>query len=142
MTDTPRTRREPAQHNPPSVGSPHAQPRRHRATDARRGTAHERGYTSRWAEFSRAFRRANPLCEYCLAKGHYVPSEVTDHDLPHGGDPTLFWDNTWTALCHACHNGTKARAEARYSGDDLLRWVARRKAKKPRHAGGPERMGG
>jgi 5-methylcytosine-specific restriction enzyme A len=63
---------------------------------------------------------SHPLCEYCLAQGKTKASNVTDHDIPHRGDPELFWQNTFTALCHACHSGTKQRLEARYDGDALL----------------------
>ncbi len=117
----------PQQHKPKSIGKAHTKPRHHSASDKRRGTAHGRGYSARWARFSQSFKRANPLCEYCLAKGRVEAATVTDHDLPHGGDPELFWNNTFTALCAACHNGPKARAEARLNGDDLLAWVSRQK---------------
>lgn len=69
----------------------------------------------------------NPLCEYCAAQGITKPARVTDHDIPHQGDPELFWNNTYTALCFPCHNSTKQRMEARHTGDDLLRAIARAK---------------
>jgi 5-methylcytosine-specific restriction endonuclease McrA len=95
-----------------------------------RGNAMDRGYDHKWHKFSAGFKRANPLCEYCLADGKIVASEVTDHDLPHQGDKELFWDNTFTALCAKCHNGAKQRSEMLYSGDDLLEWVRKRKTKR------------
>ena len=121
----------PTQHNRATIGktSKHKAPHRHRADDKRRGSARERGYSSEWDKFSKAFRATNPLCEYCLVYGRITPATVTDHDIPHQGDPDLFWDNTFTALCAKHHNGEKASAEARYSGDDLLRWVAKRKGR-------------
>ena len=93
-----------------------------------RGSARERGYTTAWDKFSKRHLSRHPLCEYCLADGDTTPAQVTDHDLPHNGDPDLFWSNTFTSLCHHHHNGEKQRAEARFKGDDLLAWVRRRKA--------------
>lgn len=117
------------QHTPPRIGSTHIA-RKHRAkVDARRGSARERGYDARWEKFSKDFLARNPLCEYCSTSKRTVPATVTDHDLPHGGDPALFWDNTFTALCTPCHNGTKRRLERRHSGDDLLLAIADTKAK-------------
>ena len=116
------------QHSPKRIGTSHQRVKKHSIADTRRGTSSERGYSSRWASFSRDFRRINPLCEYCSAKGKIAASEVTDHDLPHNGCTEAFWDNTFTALCAPCHNGPKARAEARLSGDALLEWVARQKS--------------
>jgi len=121
--------KEPAQHTRKPIGAQHGtpKPRKHRASDKRRGSARERGYSAAWDKFSRAFRQLNPLCEYCQAKGRTQPATVTDHDLPHEGDTELFWDNTFTALCSPCHNGPKASAEARLTGDALLAWVAKQK---------------
>lgn len=97
-----------------------------------RGSARERGYTADWNKFSRQHLRQHPLCEYCLADGKVTAAQVTDHDLPHNGDPDLFWSNTFTSLCHRHHSGEKQRAEARLTGDDLLAWVRQRKVGAPR----------
>ena len=79
--------------------------------DKRRGTAHERGYTSRWAKASKGFLKRNPLCVRCLESEQVVRSEVTDHIVPHKGDMTLFWDrDNWQALCKRCHD-TKTATE-------------------------------
>ena len=113
------------QHRPAGLGCKH-KARKHKATVERaRGSARDRGYSSEWDSFSKSFIARNPLCEYCLAKGLTVSARVTDHDTPHRGDPELFWVNTFTALCHPCHNSTKARLEARLHGDDLLRAIAK-----------------
>jgi 5-methylcytosine-specific restriction protein A len=76
--------------------------------DEKRGTAHQRGYTARWAKESKAFIRAHPLCQCELCqegKIRVLPSQVTDHDKPHKGDPVLFWDQTnWRALNKRCHD--------------------------------------
>ena len=120
--------KEPLQHRrtmPKAKG--HKPTKRHVHYDSRRGSSRERGYSTAWDKFSLSFRYQNPLCEYCKAQGRVVPATVTDHDIPHRGDQDLFWANTFTALCKACHDGPKQRAEARLDGDDLLRWVRKRK---------------
>lgn len=110
----------PSQHKRPSIGKRHA--RKHR-TPEQRGTSSNRGYDYRWQQFRASFLAANPLCEFCLHRGRVEPATVADHDLPHGGDPELFWANTFTALCKFDHDSTKARLEAAYSGDRLLRAI-------------------
>lgn len=123
----------PQQHKRPAVGKTTAHKRTAiYAPRERRGTSTARGYNRRWDAFSKSFRGRNPLCEYCSARQLIVAAALTDHDIPHEGDPSLFWDNTFTALCQACHSGPKARVEAQYksgriSADALLRWVAKQK---------------
>ena len=92
-----------------------------------RGSARERGYDSRWDRFSKQHLQLYPLCAYCLADGRVTAAVLVDHDLPHRGDPALFWDNTFTSLCKMHHDVDKQRAEARLTGADLLTWVERRK---------------
>lgn len=60
--------------------------------------------TSRmWQRTSKAFLAAHPFCA-CGA-----PSEVTDHIVPHKGDPGRFWDQSnWQALCKRCHDAKTA----------------------------------
>ena len=68
---------------------------------------------SRWKKASEAFR-ASPegaLCIDCKAQGKIVPSEVTDHIVPHSGDLDLFWDPAnWAPRCWSCHS-VKSRAD-------------------------------
>ena len=120
------------QHTRKPVASSHAAPKHHSATDLKRGSARARGYSAQWDKFSKSFLRANPLCEFCLCKGRKTAATVTDHDLPHRGDVELFWDNSFSALCSACHSGTKQRLEGQYSGEALLAKIARLKATAPR----------
>lgn len=94
---------------------------RHRA---KRTAPSSRGYDKRWEKFRKSFLAANPLCEYCLARGRVQPATVCDHDIPHRDDPDLFYNNTFTALCKWDHDSTKQRMEARYSGDELLKRIA------------------
>lgn len=76
-----------------------------KALDARRGTAHERGYTSAWQRAREGWLRSHPLCVRHEARGEVVEAVVVDHKTPHRGDKVLFWDNTnWQSLCKRCHD--------------------------------------
>lgn len=94
--------------------------------DARRGTAHERGYTSAWQKARDGHLRANPLCVDHQRRGDLVAAAVVDHiDAPRlkeaidSGDPeriaaarALFWSrNNWQSLCKPCHDSIKQRLE-------------------------------
>ncbi len=79
-----------------------------------RQSAHQRGYTARWAKASKAFRIRYPLCgmrpfgvvpfmSQCWDEGRTTAATQTDHVRPHRGDRRLFWDEAnWQALCRAC----------------------------------------
>lgn len=92
---------------------------RDREADARRGTAHARGYDGRWAKASKAHLRAHPLCAYCETGAfddapRVEAATLTDHLYPHGGDRDLFWlSKLWVSSCADCHNGPKQAAERR-----------------------------
>ena len=121
---------EPKQHKRPPIGkaAKHKRSARH-APRERRTHSTARGYDYRWEKFRRSFLAANPLCEYCLARGQITAATVVDHDLPHEHDPHLFWNNTYSALCAKDHNSTKQRMERRYRGDALLQAVRVAKGK-------------
>lgn len=69
------------------------------------GTAHQRGYGSRWQKARIPFLAANPLCVMCQAKGIVTAARIVDHITPHKGDQDLFWDQSnWQALCKPCHD--------------------------------------
>lgn len=77
------------------------------ASDARRGTASERGYNWRWHKARTAYLKSHPVCVHCLQEGLTKVATVVDHIIPHKGDQALFWDvNNWMALC-AMHHGRK-----------------------------------
>lgn len=72
-----------------------------------RPTAAQRGYGYRWQKASRGFLQAHPLCADPDGRhpDSVVAATVTDHRIPHKGDPGLFWDpNNWQPLCADCHN--------------------------------------
>ena len=65
----------------------------------------KRLYTSRWQKSSKAFLKANPLCERCKSEGRYTKATVVDHIKPHKGNRELFWDrNNRQSLCKECHD--------------------------------------
>ena len=73
--------------------------------DARRGTAHQRGYTSAWRKAREAFLRHHPLCKLCEAEGLTKAALIVDHVVPHKGDKALFWESSnWQPLCKPCHD--------------------------------------
>jgi 5-methylcytosine-specific restriction protein A len=85
------------------------------ADDARRGSAHARGYDWRWHKASRGHLRAAPLCVCCLAHGFTVAAELVDHIIPHRGDRGLLWDRgNWQSLCNWCHEHVKKIIELRW----------------------------
>ena len=76
-----------------------------RALDERRGSAHERGYNSRWRKYREGYLRSHPLCVQCERDGLVVAATVVDHIVPHRGDTTRFWDRAnHQALCKGCHD--------------------------------------
>ncbi len=79
-----------------------------------RKSAHKRGYTKKWQRASKAFLRANPLCqcEECKASGRVVAATVVDHIVPHRGDMKLFWDRSnWQAMSKKHHDRKTARED-------------------------------
>lgn len=76
-----------------------------RQDDLRRGSRHERGYTSRWDRYRRRYLWQHPLCVRCAAEDVVEAATVVDHIRPHRGDQELFWDpNNHQALCKPCHD--------------------------------------
>lgn len=74
-------------------------------SDAKRGTAHERGYGHKWKLARDSFLRRNPLCVYCARDDRVEPATVVDHIIPHKGDMQLFWDKgNWQSLCKTHHD--------------------------------------
>lgn len=87
-----------------------------------RRSASDRGYDPRWTRASRAFlarypycgmrpHHARPVLSRCVDTGQFTTrATLTDHVVPHRGDPRLFWDEAnWQALCRACHAIKTAR---------------------------------
>ena len=84
-----------------------------REVDKARGSARARGYDTRWDRESRAYKLANPLCLGCRAVGRVAQTEVTDHVVPHKGDPALMWSRAnWQPSCKWHHDVVKQQLEA------------------------------
>lgn len=88
-----------------------------READQARGTATDRGYTSRGHQrFRRGVLRRDPLCVLCTAEDRMIPATVADHHprsrrelLAAGLDP----DDPahGRGLCAPCHNRETARLQ-------------------------------
>jgi 5-methylcytosine-specific restriction protein A len=80
--------------------------------DARRGSARQRGYTSRWDRCRALYIAKHPLCALHEKRGELVEAKVVDHIVPHKGDQALFWEEAnWQSLCWSCHNSVKQSEE-------------------------------
>lgn len=77
-----------------------------RKVEVERGSAHERGYDSRWKKARERYLRQHPLCVPCGAEGRIEPATVVDHIKAHKGDQVLFWDdeNNWRSSCKPHHD--------------------------------------
>jgi 5-methylcytosine-specific restriction endonuclease McrA len=83
-----------------------------RTYDARRGSARERGYTSRWDKAAKGHLASSPLCRYCALVDQTTAAELVDHLYPHKGDQVLFWNSRyWISSCRPCHDTFKQRTE-------------------------------
>jgi len=98
-------------------------------SDARRGSASERGYGPRWQKTSNGYLRAHPLCqcsECDEGRKRVTVATVVDHKVPprlkhafDSGDQSavdramrLFWDsNNWQAMSKTCHDRKTARED-------------------------------
>lgn len=98
-------------------------PRAPGAADAHeldRGSARERGYSTRWDRAARAYRMRFPLCVGCRAIGLDAPADVVDHVIPHQGDQALFWnEGNWQSVCRWHHDVVKQSLEAAWRKGDL-----------------------
>ncbi len=80
--------------------------------DARRGSARDRGYDSRWDREALSFKRAHPLCIGCEAVGRVIPTALVDHIIPHKGNQVLMWDpKNRQPSCDPHHTIVKQRLE-------------------------------
>ena len=84
--------------------------RRRAAAEAKRPTAHQRGYTSKWARESAAFL-ALPGNEFC-ACGCGRKADMVDHITAHKGDKRLFWSRSnWQPYASFCNRRKNVREE-------------------------------
>lgn len=101
---------------PTLTGTPYcAAHTRTRAPDAPfRGTATQRGYDSKWAQYARRFRHLNPYCRPCANEGIKSPTALVDHIQPVTGpkDPMFWRPMNHQPICRSCH-ARKTHAEGR-----------------------------
>jgi 5-methylcytosine-specific restriction enzyme A len=78
-----------------------------------RPSANDRGYTARWAKYSRHYRKVNPLCVECQKRGIIKLAKHVDHIKPISGpDDPLFWDEeNHQGLCTECHSRKTAHED-------------------------------
>lgn len=79
-----------------------------------RGSARQRGYTTRWDKARKTYLLQHPLCVMCMGQGRVTAATVVDHIIPHRGDQALFWDSekNWQSLCKPHHDSAKQAEEA------------------------------
>jgi len=70
---------------------------------------HNKRYGSGWERISKAYRRANPLCEKCKAEGKLVPSELVHHKVKLGADGGTNDPDNLESLCWSCHSRHHAK---------------------------------
>ena len=130
--------------NAPATFRPKGAPSRQesgRQYDRFRGSARERGYTTRWDKASKGFLNLHPLCCGCEAVDALAAAEVTDHIIPFKGDNKLKWDrDNWQPCCKWHHNVVKQRLdqmfEAGQIGVDQLRLDSQTAIRLTRELGG------
>jgi 5-methylcytosine-specific restriction protein A len=100
--------------------------------DQARGTAQERGYDHAWADYSKRFRAAHPVCgqradnsldrvnSRCVQEGRTTPSECVDHNVPMSQGGSKWDEKNHTALCLACNTWKRNTLEQQRVGDETL----------------------
>jgi 5-methylcytosine-specific restriction protein A len=76
--------------------------------------------TKRWRTVAEHQRHEHPLCAICLEHGVVTIARVTDHIVPHHGNPELFWSPTnLQSLCKHHHDSSKQQVERKGYVDDI-----------------------
>lgn len=88
---------------------------RSQAYERSRGSARQRGYSTKWDKASKAYLSRRPICPACQAADVLTASEVTDHIIPHKGDKALFWSReNWQPCCRWHHDVVKQALEREF----------------------------
>lgn len=97
-----------------------------RSIDARRGSAHKRGYGRKWQKARADYLAEHPLCVECARNNIVTAATEVDHIIPHklkdaldSGNATLieqaqhlFWNRkNWQGLCKPDHSRKTARED-------------------------------
>ena len=67
----------------------------------------------RWRNRSAHQLKTHPLCAICLSKAIVTAANISDHVVPHRGDPQLFWFGALQSLCPSCHSSSPDAARIR-----------------------------
>lgn len=79
-----------------------------------------------WKQKSKMYRALHPLCEKCLEKGIYTPSQCVHHKIhitrDNMSDPEiLMGDNNLQALCRDCHAAEHSKRQpVKFNSDGSL----------------------
>lgn len=76
----------------------------HKAYDATRPNANERGYNYKWVSIRARKLRHDPLCEQCRMQGLYIEARLVHHK---DGNPSHNHESNLESLCWSCHEKTK-----------------------------------
>jgi len=70
-----------------------------------------------WRSARREWLKLHKICVMCRRNGTIKKATVVDHQIPHRGNPFLFfnWHNL-QSLCYHHHNSIKQASEARGAG--------------------------
>jgi 5-methylcytosine-specific restriction protein A len=94
-----------------------------RQREQQRGTAQERGYDHAWAEYSKRFRAAHPLCgeradgsmdtvhSRCAQQGRETPAQCVDHTIPMSQGGSKWDERNHMAACLQCNTWKQATIE-------------------------------
>lgn len=87
-----------------------------RESDRRRPNGTQRGWSAKWAAFSKQYLQDHPLCESneCRALPAWVRPASTDVDHIDGtgrNGPRAYDHSNLAALCHSCHSRKTARMD-------------------------------
>lgn len=68
--------------------------------------------TARWRRLREDMFQADPFCVDCRDEGQTRPWTDLDHERPHRGDLTLFWDESnLRGRCHEHHAAKTGRGQ-------------------------------
>jgi len=93
--------------------------------DNERGTAHSRGYGSRWARYSKQYRVDHPLCVLCEKKGILTVAQCVDHieAVSDKDDPKFWLESNHQSLCNSCHSEKTAKEDAGFGNQRKDRFL-------------------